>query len=194
MRVHNPRFARRRLLQAMGLPAVASPFLPLLNASGRERVFPKRLVLFFTPHGTIWEHWKPEGTETKFQLGRILKPLERHQRRLNVIAGLQVRAPGVGAPHTKGPAILWTGSPLLNDKTFVRSDASGGLYFGWNSGPSVDQVIAREIGGATPYRSLELGVRSGISHPGSRMIYAGPRQPVPPESNPWGVLGRVFAT
>ncbi len=192
-RIHNGQFGRRQFLQALGLPAMAAPFLPILNASGRERVFPKRLVLFFTPHGTIWKDWKPTGTEKKFTLGPILKPLERHKKQVNVLAGLEVRAPGVGAPHTKGPAILWTGSPLLNDKTFVRRDGSGGLYFGWNSGPSIDQVIARSVGGVTPYRSLEFGVRSGISHPGSRMIYTGPRQPLPPESNPYGVLGRVFA-
>ena len=55
------------------------------------------------------------------------------------------------------------------------------------------QLRAQAVGRDTPYRSLELGVRSGISHPGSRMIYAGPRQPLPPESNPYGFLGRVFA-
>ncbi len=189
----NKHFARREFLKSVGLPAAAAPFLPLLNASGRERVFPKRLVLVFTPHGTIPDAWKPEGTETNFRLGPILKPLQRHKKDLNIIAGLEVRAPGVGAPHTKGPAILWTGSPLLSDKTFLREDAAGGLYYGWNSGPSIDQVIARTVGLTTPYRSIELGVRAGGNHPGSRMIYAGPRQPVPPESNPYAVLGRVFA-
>ncbi len=191
-RLHNDRFSRRGFLSSVGLATATMPFLPLQNASGRERVMPKRLLLFFTPHGTIFEKWKPTGTETRFVLGDILRPLQRHQKHINVLAGLDIRAPGVGAPHTKGPAILWTGSPLLKDKTFVRKDASGGLYFGWNSGPSVDQVIAQKIGAATPYRSLELGVRSGISHPGSRMIYSGPRQPLPPEGNPAALLGRLF--
>jgi hypothetical protein len=180
------------MLQALGLPALAAPFLPLQNASGREGVAPKRLVLFFTPHGTIWEHWKPTGTESAFTLPRILAPLRRHQRRINVLANLEILAPGVGAPHTKGPAIVWTGAPLASDRTFVRRDGSGGTYFGWNTGPSIDQVIAGRIGDRTPYRSLELGVRSGATHPGSRMIYAGPSQPLAPEANPVALFGRLF--
>lgn len=188
----NDRFARRRFLSRLGVAAAASPFVPLLNASGQEGA-PKRLVLFFTPHGTIWNAWKPKGTETDFTLGPILAPLERHKKKLVVLAGLEIKAPGVGAPHTKGPPLLWTASPLLEEQTFIRADGSGGRYFGWNSGPSVDQVIAKVVGGRTPYRSLELGVRSGGNHPGSRMIYTGPRQPVPPEPSPYAAVDRLFA-
>jgi hypothetical protein len=192
--LHNPAFSRRGFLRAVGLPAAAASFLPLQNASGREKARPRRLILFFTPHGTIPDAWRPTGGEHDFKLGTILEALERHRKRINIIDHLQVIANGVGAPHTKGPPLLWTASPLLSEKTFVRRDASGGTYFGWNSGPSIDQVIARQVGGSTPYRSLELGLRSGPSHPGSRMIYSGPRQPLPPESNPHALLGRLFGT
>src|SRR5262245_61335508 len=182
---------RRHLLQGIGATGALAPFVPVLNAAAGERGFPRRLVLFFTPHGTIWDNWKPTGTETDFVLGPILKPLERHKKKINVLANLEILAPGVGAPHTKGPSLLWTASPLLNDKTFTRAGGCGGLHFGWNSGPSVDQVIARALGAPTPYRSIELGVRAGHSHPAARMIYARARQPLPPESNPHSLLERL---
>lgn len=187
------RLSRRGLLKTLGLAAAASPFLPLLNASGQEASMPRRLVLFFTPHGTIRDEWLPTGGETDFVLPRILQPLERHRSRLLVLDGLHVRAgESVGAPHTKGPPLLWTGSPLREDMTFSRDEPGGTIYFGWNSGPSVDQVIAERVGTELPYRSLELGVKSGYNHPGHRMIYRGPEQPLSPEADPHALLDRLF--
>lgn len=188
---YNHHFSRRSLLSRLGLPAAVAPFLPVLNASGAEAP-PKRLVLFFTPHGTIWDNWLPTGTDSAFTLSRILKPLERHQKKIAVLAGLQIKADGVGAPHTKGPSLLWTASPLLEDQTFVRADGSGGRFFGWNSSASVDQVIAEKIGQTTPWKSLEFGVRSGGSNPASRMIYAAAKQPLAPEANPNAMFERLF--
>ena len=42
---------RRQLLQALGLGMGVGPILPLLNASGAEPTFPKRLILIFEPDG-----------------------------------------------------------------------------------------------------------------------------------------------
>jgi hypothetical protein len=191
MNRHNPNFSRRNLLASLGVSAAVAPFIPLLNASGAEPA-PKRLVLFYTPHGTIWDNWVPTGTDSNFTLSPILKPLERHQKKISVLAGLQIKADGVGAPHTKGPSLLWTASPLLEDQTFVRADGSGGRFFGWNSSPSIDQVIAENIGKDTAWKSLEFGVRSGGSNPASRMIYAAAKQPLAPEANPYAMFERLF--
>jgi hypothetical protein len=121
-----------------------------------------------------------------------LKPLEPFRSKINVLDGLKVRADGVGAPHTKGPPLLWTASPLNADMTFTRPDGSGGMYYGWNSAASLDQVILDKLDPATPYRSLEFGVRSGGNHPGSRMIYTAPEAPLAPETNPWAAFKRLI--
>ena len=139
----NPRNSRRAFLRGLGVAAGLSPFIPLLNASAQESVFPKRLILFYTPHGTVLDQWKPVGTETNFTFGRILAPLEKHKSKLVVINGLSIPDNGVGAPHTKGPALLWTGSTLLDDGTFIRSDGSGGPTYGWNSA-AVDRSDHRQ--------------------------------------------------
>ena len=187
----NPAFRRRALLSGLGASAALSPFLPLLNASGQEAT-PLRLILWFTPHGTIYDNWKPSGGTTDFTLSPILEPLDAHRQKLVVLDGLRIQADGVGAPHTKGPPLLWTASPLIEDMTFTREDESGGRYYGWNSAPSVDQFILDRIGPTTPYRSLEFGVRSGSNHPGSRMIYTGPEQPLAPETDPWQAFDRLI--
>jgi uncharacterized protein DUF1552 len=186
-----PRLSRRALLSGLGLSTTLSPFLPLLEAHGQDAQ-PLRLILWFTPHGTVYDNWKPSGGQTDFTLSPILKPLEPYRAKLNILDGLRIQADGVGAPHTKGPPLLWTASPLNDDMTFTRADGSGGMYYGWNSAPSVDQVIIDKLGSTTPYKSLEFGVRSGQSHPGSRMIYAGAETPLAPETNPWAAFKRLI--
>lgn len=185
------RISRRALLGSLGASVALSPFIPLLEAEGQEAK-PLRLILWFTPHGTIYDNWKPSGGQTDFTLSPILKPLERVRSKINVLDGLKIKADGVGAPHTKGPPLLWTASPLNDDMTFTREDGSGGMYYGWNSAPSLDQVIAAKLDPATPYRSLEFGVRSGGNHPGSRMIYTGKETPLAPETNPWKAYDRLI--
>ena len=56
--------SRRAFLSGLGVVA-ASPFIPLLNASGQEASSPKRLILFYTPHGTVKSAWTPTGTTTR---------------------------------------------------------------------------------------------------------------------------------
>lgn len=187
----NPRVSRRALLGGLGASAALAPFLPLLEAQGADTP-PVRLIFWFTPHGTVYDNWKPSGGQTDFTLSPILKPLEPYRSKLNILDGLKVNADGVGAPHTKGPPLLWTASPLNADMTFTREDGSGGMYYGWNSAASLDQVLLNKLDPATPYRSLEFGVRSGGNHPGSRMIYTGSEAPLAPETNPWAAFKRLI--
>lgn len=184
--------SRRAFLAGLGAGAAAAPFVPLLNASGQEASQPKRLLLFYTPHGTIWNQWKPTGSETAFTLAPILAPLARHQKKLTVIAGLGIPDKGVGAPHTKGPSLLWTGSTLLDDGSFNRSDCSGGCTYGWNSSPSIDQLIINAVKPPTAYVSLQFGVRCGGNNPASRMIYSASKQPLEPQTDPWAAFARLF--
>jgi hypothetical protein len=186
------RLSRRTFLRALGVSAAASPFVPLLSAEAEGQPFPTRLILFYTPHGTLLDAWKPTGTGSAFTLGPILAPLKRHQAKLTVISGLSMPNVGVGAPHTKGLPLLWTGSKLLEDDTFTRPDGSGGDHFGWNSGPSVDQFLVKKLAPPTSFRSLEFGVRSGGNHPASRMIYRDAQQPVEPATDPALIFQRLF--
>jgi hypothetical protein len=176
--------SRRALLASLGAGAIAlSPFVPLLNAGGTEAAMPKRLVLFFTPHGTIWDAWRPTGGGTNFTLGPILAPLARHQQKITVFDGIQIVGNGDFAGHTPASVHLWTGSYL--------SAAANGSY-GWNTGPSIDQVIANQVGGLTAYPSLQLGDSSGGTYPGSRIIYADVAKPLDPMQDPAAAFKQLF--
>jgi hypothetical protein len=185
-------WSRRELLASLGASAALAPFVPLLNVSGQETKVPKRLVLFFTPHGTVWNNWRPSGSGTSFGLSRILMPLAPLQKKIVVIDGMGVHDDGVGAPHTKGPPLLWTGSPLRDDGMFKREDCSGGCTFGWNSGPSFDQVLAMRFANTTRFNSYELGVACGGGYPGSHMIYSGDSKPVPARQDPVAAWNELF--
>ncbi|MBL8912346.1 MAG: DUF1552 domain-containing protein, partial [Archangium sp.] len=69
---------RRTLLKAISGALVASPLLPLLEARGQVPSMPRRLLLFFTPHGTIYDQWRPGGSDTNYTLSPILQPLAAH--------------------------------------------------------------------------------------------------------------------
>src|SRR5690242_3951582 len=102
----SPALSRRRLLGTAALGACAWPFLPLLRASAQS-LYPKRLLLFYTPHGTVYDAWKPKGTTTDFTLGPILAPLERHKAKLVVLDGLRIQHSRVPAPpHTEGMSLV----------------------------------------------------------------------------------------
>lgn len=202
---------RRRLLQALGLGVGVGPILPLLNATGAEPTFPKRLLLIFEPDGapakdfsTVVD-WKPQGAETDFTLTEIHKPLEAIKNKLVVPWGLKLSAGGAGENHAFGMAGLWTGSTLQDPSGTANFDGGNGHRTGWGSGPSIDQVVAKEFGPNKPYqraaddaspetlfRTVQLGVECLDPTSLNRMIYAGSNQPLHPEVNPKSAFDRLF--
>ena len=69
-------FDRRRFLKGGALAAFSLPFLRILPSSAAAAQYPKRLVFFCTPNGTVMDDWW-NGTGCGY--GRILdslKPLQ----------------------------------------------------------------------------------------------------------------------
>ncbi len=66
---------------------------------------PQRLVVVFTPNGTVPESFWPVtlGSESEFMLNSIMQPLAAYQNRLLVLKGLniEVAKTGPGGPHQK---------------------------------------------------------------------------------------------
>lgn len=191
--------SRRRFLLGAAAGGAAALLPWTRSAFSQGIVRPKRLVLFFTPHGTIFdsgrasEKWLPTGGERDFVLHPIMSALAPYREQLILTHGIHKRhrGPDLGGPHTTGMPILWSGGGVTPDGDFTR----GELPFGWNSHASVDQLIAQHLADAdpTPFDSMTLGVASGGSHPGSRMIYAAPGMPVTPVSSPAAAFERYFA-
>lgn len=186
---------RRQLLKAATGALLASPLVPLLDAYGQVASMPKRLLLFFTPHGTIYDQWKPGGADTGFTLSPILQPLAAHKSKLVVIDGLRINGtwhPNCAlAPHPIGMSTLWTGCRVNDIET---ATAGGNVPVGvWSTGPSIDQVIANRLNAGTPYRSLEFGVQTSISQAAFRTIYSGARTALNPQTDPRATYASLFA-
>jgi hypothetical protein len=178
--------SRRRLLRGLGSVAVGLPLLdamtslsPLGARAYAQSAANKRFVVWFTGSGTIMDKWRPSGTETDFTLAPILKPLEPHKDHLVVVDGLYQQHAG-GDAHTDGMGACLTGTPL------------GGSSTSYATGISVDQVIAEKIGQGTALKSLELSVSKLPVSVWTRLAYAGPNQPIPPEHDAQKVFARLF--
>lgn len=174
-------FVSRRAVLRAGGAAALFPWLARAQAATPKR----KLVLFYTPHGTIWPQWRPTGTETQFTLSPILTPLANHQARLAILDGISLPyGTAYYIPHTYTMPSLWTGSPIdTAANAFCRTDHM--QCFGWGTGTSVDQAIAQRLpANESTYRTMELGTFCGGLHPATRMIYSGPRVVKNPVDNP----------
>ncbi len=192
------RLSRRALLRGAGGAALALPLLEIMGKTSPTLAqsipgytaagLPKRFVVFFTPNGTIPSAWTPEGEGRDFTFSRILRPLEPFREKLLILDGLDQTGEG-GDGHQNGMQGMLTGQ-TLNPGPFQGGD--GGTA-GWANGISVDQRIAEVVGTETPFRSLELGIRSGQNENNwTRMSLLGPDQPIPPERDPYKVYDRLF--
>lgn len=185
-----PLLPRRALLRAGGV-AFALPLLEAMRprAARAAAVAPKRFVVMFSPNGTIFPNWVPQGGESDFVLSPILAPLEPHRADLTVIAGLSQMGAG-GDGHQTGIGGMLTGQQL-NPGPFQGGANAGSS--GWANGISIDQKVASVLGRSTRLRSLELGVQVGSADNWGRMSYLGPDRPVPPEESPAQAYLRLFA-
>lgn len=193
------RLSRRTLLRGTCGVALALPFLDAMAPRvARAQSAPKRFVVFFSANGTIKDQWQPSGGETDFTLSPILSPLEAHRDQLLILRGLDNEASYIYDPnaHDTSMATLLTGDALLIGPS--GTGRAGHVLDGTANGPSIDQELARMIGGETRLPSLELGVQSTttILEPmPTRMCYRGTRgdaKSLPPEDDPKTVFLRLF--
>ena len=189
---------RRTFLRGMGA-AVALPFLdamtPAMASPARTLGEPAcRLAFVYVPNGIIMKDWVPASEGAGFELTRIMQPLAPYREQMLVMSGLahvNGRALGDGpGDHARAASTFLTG---VHPKKTEGSDIHLGV--------SVDQVAAQELGAATQFASLELGLESsgmvgncdsGYSCAYSNSIaWRSPTTPLPPEINPRAVFERA---
>jgi hypothetical protein len=195
--------SRRSLLAGLGGTAaiLATPFPHTRGAEARAAALPaKRLVILYGGNGTIRDAWlpvtdpvlPPGGSTSDFTLGPILAPLAPFQDILTVVDGIQIYGGGpAGNPHHLGFGCSLTGVDLVEGEYLDNQ----GRVFGSHGGPTLDQVVADALLAPTPYRSLELGVQSGLYNGDtsmSKLSARGPAQLLPPDIDPYHVFDRVF--
>jgi hypothetical protein len=168
--------------------------LPLLDDVAHAQTAPiKRLIVIFTPNGTVPEAWTASGSGPTFKLGSIMTPLADHQQDLVVLPNLDMSValdgPG-GDAHALGLGCLLTGTELLAGDQFKAG--MGGPGSGWPGGISVDQYIASKVGQTTKFRSLEFALKRAPGTIWTRISYSGPSQPIAPFDDPQIAFDQIF--
>ena len=196
---------RRQFLRGLGaaiaLPAFASlvPSAVAKATSARGLATtatgaPLRTAFVFFPNGAIPSTWWPESASDAFTPSPTLEPLSAHRQRIQVLGGLDhkeaVGGADGGGDHARGNSVFLTGVRLRKSATDIRA------------GVSIDQVIARAVGGETRFPSLELTCdvvrNSGACDSGYACAYQhniswrSASMPMAAEPNPRLVFERLF--
>lgn len=186
---------RRQFIRNLGVSSTSLPFLLGLPSLGLAKTAPsrKRLVVMFSPNGTIPKNFWPESTGSNFELKKIMEPLAPFRNRMLVLNGLNNKVRGDGDSHMRGMSCLLTGIELFPGNIQGGSDTPAG----WAKGISIDQEIKNFFQSQdttrTRFGSLEFGVGvSDRADPWTRMSYAGPNQPVAPTDDPYQMYKKLY--
>lgn len=173
-------FGRRQFGLGLGAALLAAPFFGLLERKARADAgnHAKRLIVVFSPNGTIHKHWRPTGSGASFDFpaGSILEPLAAYKSDLIVCDGIDFVA---FDNHEAGMGAMLTG---------------GGGAGTESAGMSIDQYVASKVGAESRFESLEFGVQTSAWGGGTqtRMSYRGPGVFVPPDDSPKNAFLRMF--
>ena len=191
-------YTRRRFVRNLGVGASALPFLsglPSLHAKRAPSEGRKRLVIMFSPNGTLPHEFWPSslGPDQPLELGSILEPLADFKDRMLLLKGVDNKIRGDGDSHMRGMSCLLTAT-LLN-----RGNIQGGSHSpaGWASGLSIDQQISNHFQSRDETRnrfgSLEFGVAvPNRADPWTRMCYAGDNKPLAPIDDPGQMFEKLY--
>ncbi|WP_417730043.1 DUF1552 domain-containing protein [Rosistilla oblonga] len=187
---------RRELLRKLGVSAAAIPFLsnlPSIASAAKANRRKQRLVIMFSPNGTIPDEFWPDQEGSDFELKRILAPLEPYKDRLLTLHGICNKVKGDGDSHMRGMSCLLTGTHLF------PGNIQGGSHTpaGWASGISIDQEIKNFLQSnpetQTRFGELLFGVNVGDrADPWTRLSYAGPNKPVAPIEDPYRMFEKMY--
>jgi hypothetical protein len=107
---------RRQFLRTAGISAAALPFVLNLQSIAAPATSAKkkqRLLIMFSPNGTVpWDFW-PDKTGKDFELKAITQSLKPFQDKLLFVKGLSNRVKGDGDGHMRGIGCMLTGDILL---------------------------------------------------------------------------------
>ncbi|MCA9672678.1 MAG: DUF1552 domain-containing protein [Myxococcales bacterium] len=165
------KLTRRRFTFGIGAALASAPFAASLLGATPAAGHAKRLVIFFSPNGTVHKHWRPSGSGASyaFAAGSILEPLAAHKSNLLLLDGIDFKGAN---NHAGGMQAMLTGGGDI----------------------SVDQYIANELAANTRFASLELGVQTSAwgGNVQTRMSYRGAGQYAPPNDDPLDVFRRLY--
>ena len=186
----------RRMMLKGGAVALSLPWLETLasrtaQAAGAAPI--RRYIAMYFPNGTTDKFWLPStpGPLPAGAASAILEPLAPSNKYMLVLDG-------VGNYSAYGYAHAEPSHGTSCGSAWHCTDPRKGTAANVGGGISVDQVIAAQIGGATPIPSLQIGLSTldsfcdgpPCAHSRS-MSWSGPNMPLYKVVNPQAVFDRL---
>ncbi|HET6282388.1 MAG TPA: DUF1552 domain-containing protein [Polyangia bacterium] len=176
---------------SFGLPPLEAMFNANGTALAQGGALPKRLGIFAWGGGIKRDRWIPTATGATWDLSPELAPFANVKDYINIVTGLAVKT-GNPQGHHAGWGGIFSGSSLIVQP---KGSAPFRSTFGTKS---VDQFAADSIGKETKYKSLEVGISSGLNGAeGTTLKYLshnGPDLPISAIYEPGAFFDRVFGT
>jgi hypothetical protein len=190
------RNSRRHFLRGAGV-ALALPWmesLPLLAQEARAAATlsdpnkpPLRFACIFFSNGVEPAHWWAKGSGADMEFGPVLEPLMAYRNDLIFLRGLYNQTGFVSTSPHLGRMNLLSGEKVSLDPSEIRV------------GTTMDQVLAKRLGGQSALPSLVLGIEpnelrleDGLSMIyGSAISWASANKPATKEIYPSRVFDRL---
>jgi hypothetical protein len=188
---------RRSVLKKLGLSSLSLPILSqssnLFSEKAKKAAPKQRLIVMFSPNGTIPGQFWPEKMGEDFEHKTILKPLEPFHDKMLVLQDLHNKVKGDGDNHMRGMSCLLTGIELFPGNIQGGSDTPAG----WSKGISIDREICNFLQSKEETRSRFGALHFGVgvqdsADPWTRMSYHGPNQPVTPLADPYDAYQKMY--
>ncbi|MEO7650920.1 MAG: DUF1552 domain-containing protein [Bryobacteraceae bacterium] len=174
--------SRRHFLRGAGV-ALALPWmesLPRLRAQETAGKAPVRFACIYFSNGVEPIHWWAKGRGASMEFGAAAEPLTPHREDIVFVRGLYNQTALTSTSPHLGRMNMLSGAPVSLDPGDIRV------------GTSMDQVLAKRIGGQTVVPSLALGIEpnelrleDGLSMLyGSAISWTSPTKPATKEIYP----------
>lgn len=165
---------RRTFLKAAGV-SLSLPWLESMQPVHGMSLSapPKRTVFICTALGLHPPNLWPEKTGADYELTPYLKLLEEHRKDFTLFSGLQHEDQTGRQPHDS--ELTWL--------TSARKPGMGGF----RNTISIDQVVAKQVGEATRFRSITLGSTKKQSQ-----SYTSGGVMIPAETSPAKLFAQLF--
>lgn len=182
---------RRTVLRGLGA-TLALPWLEAMAPRARAATTaaaapPKRFAFIYTPNGYNQQTFVPKVTGADWELTPALEPLAKLRKEITLCSGLDRKFVGGTGVHAQCGACWLTSSP-----------PSETLDGGFPTNITLDQIIARNIGGDTALPSLELSCNDFADNKETRyyecISWAAPGYAAGVEKNPRAVFQRLFGS
>jgi hypothetical protein len=176
---------------AVGLPVLQAMLNENGTALAQGEPLPRRTGIFFWGNGVRLAQWTPNTTGAGWTPSPALEPLSALKDYINVVSGMNIKT-GNERGHHAGCVGILSGAPMIPQPN------PNSNFVSTFSAPSIDQVVAAEIGAQTRFKSLEVGIsRRIVKSEGTTLWYLshnGPDNANPPEYDPKLMYNRLFGS